>query len=223
MRARLLAAVLAALLAGGCGAFGSKAAERRISEADQRWAEAATFLPDDFPAGWVESSPGTEDEPPDECPEIDLSDLTVTGEADTAFDNEEAGRFVLAARQVLESADDARESLARGSSEEVSECIRQGFLAELEGESADFEVENVRARETAAAAVGELARSFRLEFEYVFASEERVPAGLDLLSFQRGRATVTLGFLAVAGTFPPNLAERLARAADERVEREPPP
>jgi len=223
MRALVLAAVLAALAAGGCGGLGSTAAKREISDADQRWAEAATFVLADFPDGWVESSPETEDEPPDECPEIDLSDLTVTGEAETAFDNQEAGRFVLAARAVLASLEDARESIARGSGDEVEDCIREGFLAEAEQEeSEDFRVENVEADETPATSVGELSRAFRLTFEYVF-GEERVPATLDVVSFQRGRATVTLGFLSVAEPFPPRLAERLARAADERVEREPPP
>lgn len=223
MRPLALAFALA-FTAAGCGAFGSKAAGRDISEADQRWAEAASLQVSDFPAGWVESSPETDDAPPDECPSVDLSDLTVTGEGERAFDNEEAARFVLVARAVLASAEDARESVARGSGAELEECIRESFEAEAEREETeDFRVENVQAAEAAAIAVGELSRGFSLAFDYVFAGDERVGATLDILTFQRGRATVTLGFLGVAERFPPGLAERLARAADARVERDPPP
>ena len=70
---------------------GSHATQRDIDAADQEWVESMLLTEEELPAGWspdLDESPN----PPDDCEQIDFSDLVITGEADTAFERGETER-----------------------------------------------------------------------------------------------------------------------------------
>lgn len=223
MRALVLAAVLAVLAATGCGGFGSNAAKREISEADQRWAEASALAASDLGGGWGASGP-QRIEQADECPDVDLSDLTVTGEAQALYEEAETGRVIVSVRTVFPTAGEARDSVARGSSDELEECLSEGAAeGAASEETSEFQLADARTEEVEPVAAGELARAFELTHEYVLGDGTRISSTVELVVFQRGRAVVALGFVGVGEPFLDSLTARLVRAADERVEREPPP
>ena len=236
MRAAVLTVLAVAALAG-CGGSepGSHATQRDIDAADQKWVESMLLTEDELPAGWspdLDESPN----PPDDCEQIDFSDLVITGEADVAFERGETG-VLQNGIELYESADDAHESLVRGDAGDVERCLFEVAREELAAD--EVSIRNVQVTELDAPDIGEESRLFDITWDYVprtgeggltsyvagaqAQSGERAPFELRLSVFRRDRSVAVVSAGEIFGPAPAEIVEPLAGKLDERIKAEPPP
>ncbi len=190
---------------------------------------------DELPAGWspdLDESPN----PPDDCEQIDFSDLVITGEADVAFERGETG-VLQNGIELYESADDAHESLVRGDAGDVERCLFEVAREELAAD--EVSIRNLQVTELDASDVGEESRLFDITWDYVprtgeggltsyvagaqAQSGERAPFALRLSVFRRDRSVAVVSAGEIFGPAPAEIVDPLARKLDKRFEAEPPP
>lgn len=234
---RLAALAVSAVVAlAGCGASesGSHATRRQIDPADQQWAELMLLDESDLPGGWS-VDPDDTPNPPDDCEQIDFSDLVITGEADVSFDSGQT-TVLQNGIETYESDDDAHDSLKRGNATDLERCFLEVSREELASDS-DVSIRNLHVTELDPLTIGDESRVFDISWEYVqggsgltayVAGSEaqaanRAPFALRLVAFRHGRAVAVVGAGELFGLPPAGLVTPLAEDIDGRMTDNPPP
>jgi hypothetical protein len=227
----VLVLACAALLAG-CGGDGSggREAQTVIDDEDQQLAEAALLTLADLPSGFQAQAEGDDDEDdeggdPDCLADLepDLSELTVTGDAETGnFENETA--LVSSSAVVYRTEDEAREAFEAGRNalmhDESASCLRDAFAEGVaEGESdVEVEVGEASAEAVSAPDIGEQTVAVRLRIP-LEVDGQAVPSFLEFVGVHQGRMIGTLLTFSFGGQFPPEETERLAEIVAGRLSR----
>lgn len=222
-----VAMVVATALVAGCGGDDATQRDERtvIDEEDQQRAEDAVLLLSDFPSEWTATR--AEDEDGDEGSqgclediEYDLSDLTVTGDADSDdFESELAQ--VSSSVTIYESVEQATDALERvmavlGGGELagcLEELVEQG--AEEEGD-VDLDVGTVSGRDVPFPAVGEQTEAVELEVPFEVEGQSAA-AYLAIVAIRQERAVGGIFMFSFPGPFPADEQERLAGVLADRL------
>jgi hypothetical protein len=215
-------ALAVCLLLVACGPEPQTLPGRAIDPADQRWAESAGLGAAEVGAGWSGTEPQERaGQRATGCPEIDYSDLTLTGEAngDSLFDGERL--VALSVIQVYASEREARAAVERGESEDAVECTERAFRVSVTKIDEGFDIADIAGREAPKPDVGSSARHYELVLDFEVRGE-RVPGFFDIYAIQRDRAVVAL-FLGGTEKFPQSVERRVLDRVDARVEADPPP
>jgi len=227
---RTLVAVVAcsALVAGCGGGSGGREAQTVIEDADQRQAEEALLTLDDFPSGWTapsESEDEAEDFSEAECFENiqpDLSDLTVTGHAESGnFETDNA--WVDSTASVYRTEDEAREAFEGGRdallSDELGACFGDVFAEALAEEENDvaIEVGDAATNEMSLPDVGaQESAAVRLEIP-LDVEGQAASAYVEFIGLHEGRTIGSLLTFSFVEPFPPDETERLAGVMVDRL------
>jgi hypothetical protein len=237
MRAAVLA-FLAVVALAGCGGSGPQthATQRQIDPADQTWVESMLLTATELPVGW---SPDPDDSPnpPDDCEQLDFSDLVITGEADAAYAQGETTALQNGI-ELYESKDDAHESLARGNATDLERCLFEVAGEERPADS-DVSIRNLHVTELEPVDVGEEARVLDVTWDYVRSNDEgltsfvvvgreaqaaeRAPFAMRLIAFRQGRSIGVVSAGELFGPAPADIVEPLARKLDAKMTKKPPP
>jgi hypothetical protein len=215
----LAAAALVLQLAGCGGGDGGGDAQTVIDEADQGRAAAIVLQPSDFPAGW-EGAPhedgGGADV--DQCVELDLSDLTVTGDADSDDFSSET-TFVISSASIFQTAEQAGQAFDRYAREELARCIGDALAASAEAGSdgADVDVGEATVSTLAFAAFGDRSSGYRARLTLSVEGEE-APLFVDFVFIQRERVLATIAFASLLQQPSKTLREDLSAKVAARAE-----
>lgn len=220
-RALRFALVAAALALGGCGGGGGGGeAQTVIDEADQALAEAVVLQLGDFPAGW-EGAPHEEGggADVDQCVELDLSDLTVTGDA-SSDDFSSETTFVISSASVFQTAEQAGQAFDRYAREELARCIGDALAASAEAGSdgAGVEVGEATVSALPFPALGDRSSGYRARLTLTVEGEQ-APLFVDFVFVERERVLVTIAFASLLQ--PPSKALREDLAAKVAARAEP--
>ena len=216
---RLLVLLLGAAALAACGGGGGGGeAQTVIEAADQARAESIVLQPSDFADGWT-SSPHEEEGGIEVagCVELDLSDLTVTGDADSEdFTRQPA--FVVSSATVFatrEQAEQAFESYAR---EELARCIADGLARSAEAGSGDgVDVGEAAVTDLPEPAVGDRSRGYRAKLTLAV-EEEQASLFVDFVFVQRKRSLATVAFASLLQAPGRALREDLTAKVAARME-----
>jgi hypothetical protein len=204
----LLGAALAGVASPATAGDGAPA--RKIRAGAEALARRIVLKDADFPLGWSREAFG--DQQNQGCAGVDYSDLTITGDAGSGFGERRNGYLAFSIAEVYATSAQARNSLMRGSAREIGECVRRNGV----GEGENFAVVNMKVSPLPFRKLGDRTRAFVVTFDYDYGSQ-RVPARLDIVGLQRGRAVAALGFLAVAGPLPRAVEVLLAKQLVARM------
>jgi len=213
------AAISAVLAACGGGGGGGGEAQTVIDDADQARAEAIVLQPGDFPPGWTgsqhEEGGGTD---VDECVELDLSDVTVTGDADSDDFTSET-TFVISSASLFQTAEQAGKAFDRYAREELARCIGDALAesAEAGSDGANVEVGETTVSTLSFPALGDRSSGYRARLT-LSVEGERTPLFVDFVFIQSERALATLAFASLLQQPSKALREDLAAKVAKRME-----
>ena len=193
--------------------------KERLTAADQTRARTLVLAQGDFGPGWKRTrSPQQEDESL-RCPgfEPDLSDLTVTGEAESEFAHS-GGGFVGSFSSLMRSPQEAAASWARTVKPGLVRCLASFFRQGVAQEGATARI--VRQGAVAFPRVAPRTAAFRIVARIGLpVTEETVPFVVDLVVLGRGRADVGLMAIAPGKGTPAADLRALARTLATKLER----
>lgn len=219
LRSALAAAALAVAVAGCGGSGGGGNAQTVVDDADQARAEAIVLQPSDFPAGW-EGAPHEEEggADVDECVELDLSDLTVTGDADSDDYSSET-TFVISSASLFQTAEQAGQAFARYAREELARCIGDALAASAEAgtDEADVEVGEASVSTLSSPAFGDRSSGYRASLT-LSVEGEQAPLFVDFIFIQRERVLATIALASLLQQPSKTLREDLATKVAARAE-----
>ena len=206
LRLALLALAAAAALAA-CGGGGGGEAQTVLNDQDQAGAEAIVLITADFPAGWT--SAAHEQQGARTCFNPDLSDLTVTGHADSR-DFSHQSFFVNSSATLMKSDDEAKGAFERQASGELPKCIAEQLGKSIESSSEiAIDVKHTAVRALDFPGLGDRSQAYRATLDLDLGGQP-VRAYVDFVFVQRGRALATLAFASVAQAPQTALDEELA-------------
>jgi hypothetical protein len=215
----LAAAALAAVLAACGGGGGGGEAQTVIDDADQARAEAIVLQPGDFPPGWTgsphEEGGGTD---VDECVELDLSDVTVTGDADSDDFTSET-TFVISSASLFQTAGQAAQAFDGYAREELARCIGDALAesAEAGSDGANVEVGETTVSTLAFPDLGDRLSGYRAALT-LSVEGEQASLFVDFVFVQRDRALATIAFASLLQPPSKPLREDLAAKVATRME-----
>ena len=221
MRRTLAVGLLAALAVAGVAAAAAVRHPRDPREAftpaDRAWAQRIVLQASDLPGQWRSSKPGGGEDP--RCPTFDpdMSDLTITGEAESR-DFDRRAVFVSSVAQVFRTARETATSFRRGAKPQLSRCSDDAFRKEV-GDSIKSRL--VSGRIVAAPPVGERRLALRLVWELTLA-EGTARTYLDLIGWDRGRVSAAVVVLSAGRPPDAALERRIAQRMDARMRRQRP-
>jgi len=213
------AAISAVLAACGGGGGGGGEAQTVIDDADQARAEAIVLQPGDFPPGWTgsqhEEGGGTD---VDECVELDLSDVTVTGDADSDDFTSET-TFVISSASLFQTAEQAGSAFDHYAREELARCIGDALAASAEagGDGAEVEVGETTVSTLSFPALGDRSSGYRARLT-LSVEGEQAPLFVDFVFVQRERVLATIAFASLLQQLSQALREDLATKVAGRME-----
>jgi len=215
-----LAGVALAVALAGCGGGGGGGDARTvIDDADQAHAQAIVLRPGDFPAGW-EGAPHEEGggADVDQCVELDLSDLTVTGDADSDDFSSET-TFVISSASIFQTAEQARQAFDRYAREELARCIGDALAASAEAgtDGADVEVGEATVTTLSFPALGDRSSGYRAGLTLTVEGEQ-APLFVDFVFIQRDRVLATIALASLLQQPSKALREDLATKVALRME-----
>ena len=213
----VLLLVLGAMLAGVAHAGDSLEPRKAYRKADQAFARAAVLQRSDLP-GWrvqaVEGT-GTNDLRCGRVYAPNLSDLTVTGQAQSSF-AQGVSSFALSGAGLFASAAQAAKAWKRVITPGLVKCLRMSFEASVRNSSSGLEVRTLYAGPLALPRVAERTAAFRLSVE-VKVNGQAVRSYFDVVLLGRGRISAELGFVSLQRPFPPAFERELARSVASRM------
>jgi hypothetical protein len=215
-RLLLLAGVVVAAGCGGGGGGGDP--ETVIRDQDQARAEMIVFHLDDFPTGWAvePDDNGSDGDSGDECFDLDLSDLTINGDADSD-DFAAETTFASSTASIFETEAEARSAFERLVEKDLSSCLVELTKQGLEESGEDVAVKSASPDDLALPSFGDRSNAYRVRLQLESEGFE-VPAVLDVVLMQRERAFAAVVYVAVLDPFPAELEEELTRKLVERME-----
>ena len=229
---RLAVFVLAcSVLVVGCGGGGSGGSEAQtvIEDEDQRQAEAALLTSADFPSGWTESGDDDSEDGADvsdapcfEDIQPDLSELTVTGHAESGnFETDDA--WVSSTTSVYRTEEEAQEAFDGGrdvlQSDDLAACFGDVFAEAMAAEENDVEIEvgEASTSEVTLPDVG-AQQSAALRVEIPLDVEgQAASAYVEFIGLEEGRTIGSLLTFSFVTPFPAEETERLAGIMADRL------
>jgi hypothetical protein len=190
-----LVALLAALLAGAAVAAPGDPERRAIRPADEAWARRINLTLRDLPPGFQQAPARSGDSSSAlTCKGFapDLSDLTVTGDAQSRPFFRRDGTSIFSGAEVFRTVHDAREDWRRTVRREALPCVAT-IIEQQSTQSVRMKVVSSAVR--TAPRLGDRTASFRIVAS-VTASGVHIKAWMDVLGVGRGRADATLFVLA---------------------------
>jgi hypothetical protein len=207
MRSFLAAAVLLALVVTGTAVASHGDAKRKLTPADQARAKAMLLRKADLPPAF-QAKPRTPDTTHFYCKALDESDLTLSGDAESrVFDAQVL--FAQSAAQVYRTLANAKASWRRSTSTDGIRCLRTLIARE-------YQKAGVQLRSFRPIAFPKVSAGRTLAYRLTLASQG-VPAYLDFIGIEHGRAHVNLGLGSALQPFPKVEAVKLARLLAKRM------
>jgi hypothetical protein len=215
MRSAWIVLVLAALV-GAAAAPGPPDRHPRdpresLTAADQAWAKRIALKRSDLPAGWRASRAASSDEP--RCPTFDpdMSDLTLTGKAESDFSRGLSN--VASETQIFRTAREAATSFRRGAKPQLIRCYDDLVQKELGSQA---QVRLVSGRVVAAPPVGERRFALSLVWE-ITAGPRTLRTYFDVFGWDRGRASTAVAYSTLDEPPDRALEVRIAKRLDSRM------
>ena len=215
LRLPVIALVAAATLAA-CGGGGGGEAQTVLNDQDQSRAEAVVVRASDFPGGWT--SARHEQQSAKTCLNPDLSDLTVTGQADSR-DFSLQSFFVNSSATIMRSADEAKTAYERQATGDLPKCIADQLGKSIESSSdVAIDVKHTGVRELDFPRLADRSRAYRATLDLDFGGAA-TRAYVDFVFLQRGRTLATVAFASVGQEPQKGLDEELAARVAGRMGR----
>jgi hypothetical protein len=208
VRATLLIALVVGLIGAGAALAGRGDPQERITPADQARAKSVLVRLGDMNAAFRDF-PTVDNPNTPYCAALDESDLTVTGQANSAT-FVAAPEFVVSRSYVYESLSDANASWRRGTSSAGQACLRQLMHAQVR----DTAVRLVSFKPIPFVKAAKRTAAFR-----IVASRQGIRVYLDLIALQHGRAQVSIVYGNAFAPPPTSEEARLARLVARRMAR----
>ena len=199
-----------AVLASAADARHPRDPREAFTAADRAWAQRIVLKPGDLPGRWRSTKSASDDDA--RCPTFDpdMSDLTITGEADSR-DFDRGGVFVSSTAEVFRTARETATSFRRAARPQLIRCYDEAFRDGLGTVRARL----VSGRAVTGPRVGDRRLALRLVWELTV-REGTARTHLDLIGWDRGRASAAVVVLSV-GRSQSELAARLAQRMDARM------
>jgi len=186
-RLPILVAVALVALATTTGALAGRGDPRRaITSADRALAKAMLLRKSDLAAGFTASPQGKD--PNFYCAALDESDLTLTADAESPdFTLQAPGRIfsIASAAQIYRNSNQALASWRRSTSDAGERCAARELSSVIAGSGGTFR----SLKRIAFPKVAPLTVSYRVAAELT-SGQQKVPAYIDVVVLQRGRAQV---------------------------------
>ena len=193
---------------------------RAIRPADNALARRIVLNLSDFPSGWRADLSKEENDSTSACINLDFSDLTLTGRADSKDfamgDNTEATSVA----RIFQSTGQARGAFGKIASEKTAQCLADYFETEAKKDK-DLKRQDVKVGDVS---VGRLSfpslgdRSAAYQIALSLETKDISPTVyLDLVLVQRSRANAVLLFVDVLSPFDENLKRSLSRTVARRM------
>jgi hypothetical protein len=209
VRRSLLAALVVVLAVAAPAAADHLDPTERIRPADQSRARAMLLRPSDLPG--FQRQPSAGGDPHLTCSGLDESDLTVTGDAESARWSASVV-FVTSSSTVYVTRADAATSWRRGTSAAGMRCLREELAREFARQGARV----ASLRRLAIPSLAQRSAAYRLRLTATVQGQT-VPLTLDFVILMHGRALSAL-IVGTALTQPDRAAEvRLARVLAARM------
>ncbi len=168
----------------------------------------------DFPAGWT-SAPH-EQQGAKTCFNPDLSDLTVTGHADSR-DFSLQSFFVNSSATVMKSEAEAKTAFERQATGDLPKCIADQLGKSIESSSdIKINVKHTSVRALDFPKLGDQSQAYRATLDLDLGGEP-ARAYVDFVFLQRGRTLATLAFASIVQAPQKGLGEELAGKVAERM------
>jgi hypothetical protein len=185
-----------------------------FTAADQTWANRIALKRSDLPAGWRGSRAATGDDP--RCPTFDpdMSDLTMTGKAES-LDFRRGLANMASETQIFRTAREAATSFRRGAKPQLIRCYDDLVQKELGSQA---QVRLVSGRVVAAPPVGERRFALSLVWE-ITAGPRTLRTYFDVFGWDRGRASTAVAYSTLDEPPDRALEVRIAKRLDARMRR----
>ena len=208
----LIVALVAAALAAGAAGRHPRDPREAFTAADRAWAARIVLKASDLPGRWRSTKPAGGEDP--RCPTFDpnMSDLTITGEAESR-DFDRGAVFVSSVAQVFRTARETAISFRRGARPQLIRCYDEAFR---KGVGDTIRSRLVSGRIVAAPRVGERRLALRLVWELTV-EEVTARTYLDLIGWDRGRVSAAVVVLSAGRPPDRALALRLVQRMDARM------
>ena len=216
LRLPVIPLVAAAALAACGGVAGGGEAQTVLNDQDQARAEAVVVRASDFPGGWT--SARHEQQGAKTCLNPDLSDLTVTGQADSR-DFSRQSFTVNSSATVMRTADEAKTAYERQATGDLPKCIADQLGKSIESSSdVAIDVKHAGVRELDFARLGDRSQAYRATLDLDIGGAA-VRAYVDFVFLQRGRTLATLAFAGIGQAPQQALEEELTARVAGRLGR----
>jgi hypothetical protein len=206
------AIVLAASACGGGDDRESLNAQTQITADDQRDAEQIVLQLGDFPSGWRAEADG-DDEDDADCLDVDFSDLTITGEAESKTFVKGNAPIASSKAAVYQDTEQAGEAFERIATDELAECFSDYMKKQSDD---DVTVGDVSFGELTFPKMGDRSAAYQIAIE-LRASGITPTAYVDLVFIQHERALVLLAFVDIFTAFDQAQKEALAGTVAKRM------
>ena len=211
---RLALTLLAVAALGGCCGGGGGEAQTVLNDQDQALAEAVILQASDFPAGWT-PAPHTQ-QGAKTCFNPDLSDLTVTGHADSQ-DFSLQSFFVNSSATIMQSPDEAKTAYERQANGDLPTCIADQLGKSIESSSdVKIDVKHTAVRNLDFPRLGDRSQAYRATLDLDIGGAP-ARAYVDFVFLQRGRTLATLAFASIVQAPQKGLGEALAAQVASRM------
>jgi hypothetical protein len=211
----VFAVVLVALAATGAAFAGRGDPKRAITRADQARAKAMLLRKSDLAAGFTASRRSKDED--FYCAGLDESDLTLTGDAESPdYTLQAAGRiFSIASQaQLYRSSSQSLASWRLGTSSAGERCAARQLASVIAGSGGSFR----SLKRIPFPKVAPLTVAYRVTAELA-AGQQKVPAYMDVVVLQRGRAQVAFVVFSVGAPLVRSETLAFARLTAVRMKK----
>jgi len=220
MRRGWIVLVLAALV-GAAAALGQPDRHPRdpreaFTAADQAWAKRIALKGSDLPAGWRGTRPPSADDPRCSTFDPDLSDLTITGKAES-LNFTRGFASILSETEIFRTAREAATSFRRGAKPQLIRCYDDLVQKEF---AAQAQVRLISGRVVPAPPVGDRRFAVQLVWE-LEAGGRTFRTYFDVFGWDRGRASTAVAVSTLNVVPDRALERRLAQRLDARMRERP--
>ena len=210
----LCAAVVAVVVAVPAALAANGDPQKKLTKADQAKARAISLRQSDFPAGWVGKPNTNTSQGNPRCSSYnpDQSDLIETGDVDSPDFSRPEGSFVSSSVGIFKTRKMAQTGYARVAKPQLPKCFAELFTKGL----APAKVQVLQVGPLAFRQLGDRSNAYRLRAD-VTVQGTTVPATIDIVLFNRGRADVAMIFAGLFRPLPASFEQSLAAKVAARA------